>query len=63
MKLSDKEKRILDGHEGLLGKRRWHVIVRYGLNRGTAEAKLCKVTWADPVHAAVITIWMLFACR
>ena len=45
MKLSDKEKRILDGHEGPVRQKAMELIVRYGRIVG-AEA-LCKVTWAD----------------
>jgi predicted aconitase len=45
MKLSDAEKRMLDGHEGVVKQKALELIVRYGKVLG-AES-LCRVTWAD----------------
>jgi hypothetical protein len=45
MKLSDKENRILDGHEGSVRQKAMEFIVRYG--RIVGAEVLCKVTWAD----------------
>jgi predicted aconitase len=45
MKLTQKEKKMLDGHDGLARQKAMELIVRYGNVLG-AEA-LCTVTWAD----------------
>ena len=45
MKLTDKEKRILDGKEGPLRQKALELIVRYG--RIVEAESLCRVTWAD----------------
>ena len=45
MKLSDEEKRMLDGQEGVAKQKAMELIVRYGNVLGAEE--LCRVTWAD----------------
>lgn len=45
MKLSDAEKRVLDGSEGTAKQKALELIVRYGGVLGAEE--LCTVTWAD----------------
>jgi predicted aconitase len=45
MKLSDNEKKMLDGDEGLAKQKAMELIVRYGKVIGAEE--LCPVTWAD----------------
>ncbi|MFO7713587.1 aconitase X [Desulfosarcina sp.] len=45
MKLSDKEKMILDGQKGLVKQKAMELIVRYC--RVVGAETLCKVTWAD----------------
>ena len=45
MKLSDNEKKMLDGDEGLPKQKAMELIVRYGKVIGAEE--LCPVTWAD----------------
>ena len=45
MKLSEEEKRIIDGSEGMAKQKALELIVRYGNVLGAEE--LCRVTWAD----------------